>query len=90
MKNDKISNFPLMAFKKSREEVNKHVSKMDKIVTGIILWAAVASMLWLARTKKWQEVTQYVRTQGQSKTRRWVSFFGKMLAHFVSIFSKKR
>jgi len=32
--------------------------KIDKLVTWLIIWWAVASMIWLSKTKKWQEITK--------------------------------
>ncbi len=79
-----------MVFRKSREKVDKSVGKMDKIVTGIILWAAVASIFGLWKTKKWQELTGIVYEQSKTGAKKWIWIFWKLLVLFVSIFSKKR
>ena len=77
-------------FKKSKENLQNSTSKMDKIVTGIILGAAVVSIFWIARTKKWQELTESSYKASQSHFKKGVSLFGKVLVLFLSIFSKKK
>ena len=44
----------------------KKVKKIDKLVTGIIIWTAVASIFGLSKTKKWQEVTQEISKKSNS------------------------
>jgi hypothetical protein len=79
-----------MMFRKSREQVDKSVGKMDKIVTGIILGAAVASIFWLSRTRKWREMSHSIFEQSKTWAKKSIGIFGKMLAFFVSVFSKRK
>lgn len=37
--------------------MKKSAKKIDKIVTWLIIWTAIASMIWLSQTKKWKEIT---------------------------------
>lgn len=79
-----------MTTNKSHGHVEKWVGKVDKIVTGIILWAAVASIFWLSKTKKWQEVSSYMYEQSKTGAKRSIWVFWKLLAFFVSVFSKRK
>lgn len=45
----------------------KKVKKIDKLVTGVIIWTAVASIFGLSKTKKWKEVTNEI-----SKKSKWI------------------
>ena len=44
----------------------KKAKKIDKLVTGIIIWTAVASIFGLSKTKKWQEVTKELSKKSSS------------------------
>jgi len=33
---------------------------MDKLVTGIIIGSAAASIFWLSRTKKWKKIWEKI------------------------------
>ena len=64
----------------------KKVKNIDKLVTGVIIGSAIASIFGLSKTKKWKEITQNV-----SNKSRWV--FSKVYESFwkwmCKIFSKK-
>lgn len=45
----------------------KKVKKIDNLVTGLIIWTAVASIFGLSKTKKWKEVTNDI-----SKKSKWI------------------
>ncbi len=45
----------------------KKVKKIDNLVTGLIIWTAIASIFGLSKTTKWKEVTN-----GISKKSKWL------------------
>lgn len=63
----------------------KRAKNIDKIVTGVIIGSAVASIFGLSKTKKWKEVAE---TTGK-KSRSWVVFVWKVLVATLRLFSKK-
>ena len=73
--------------------IQKSAKKMDKIVTWIIIWWAIASVFWLSQTKKWKKITSDISHKIQPwVTKTWkkaLSVFGKIIAFFVYLFSKK-
>lgn len=72
------------------KNVTKHVKKLDKIITTVIIWWAIASIFWLSKTKKWKEITKNL-TSNSKKVYRWFfASFWKFIAFLVSIFSKKK
>ena len=83
-----------MFFKK--KEVDKHAKKFDKLITWLIIWWAVASMIGLSKTDKWKEITQNVKKEWKvvvkewSKiVKKWYKMFGKVLVWTLKIFNKK-
>ncbi len=75
------------------KKIDSGVKKVDKLVTWIIIWWAVASIFGLSKTKKWKEVSRSLSRKVTSifyksakKTLWWV---WKTLAFFVWIFNKK-
>lgn len=74
-----------MFFRKKKEKK----SKIDKLVTGIIIWWAVASMVWLSQTKKWKEVTKEVKEKWLSLFSKWTNLFWKALIKAATLFDKK-
>lgn len=78
-----------MIFRKSKKTVKNGASGMDKLVTGIIIWGAAASIFWLSRTKKWQKLTQTVYSQSGGIFKRGLSMFGKFTVNILSFFQKK-
>jgi len=88
-----------------RKKLTSGASKLDKIVTWIIIGSAVASIFWLSQTKKGKQITSDVKEKGKqitsdvkdrvqpsinSTSKKVVRVFGKLIAFFVSIFSKKK
>ena len=41
------------------KKIDSGVKKVDKLVTWIIMWWAVASIFGLSKTKKWKEVRRW-------------------------------
>ena len=65
----------------------KKVKKIDKLVTGIIIGSAIASIFGLSKTKKWQKVTQEISKK--SKSIFWL-VYEKFWKAMCKIVSKKR
>lgn len=73
-----------------RKKVSKSVNKIDKIVTSVIIWTAVASMIWLSQTKKWKEVTEDLKKKWKWFFSKINNFFGKSMLFFLKIFNKNK
>lgn len=83
-----------MFFKK--KEVNKHAKKFDKLITWLIIWWAVASMVGLSKTNKWKEITENIKTEWvevvkwwEKIVKKWYKFFWKVLVWTLKIFHNK-
>lgn len=75
------------------KKIDSWVRKVDKIVTWIIIWWAVAWLFWLSQTKKWKEITSSITSKLEpslkSSSKKAIWFFWKTVVFFVSIFNKK-
>lgn len=72
-----------------KKNVSDHAKKFDKLITWLIIGWAVASMIWISKTKKWKEITQEVKTWWTNIIKKWYSFFWKALVLGLKIFNKK-
>ena len=72
-----------------KKRVSKSAGKIDKIVTWVIIWTAVASMIWLSKTKKWQEVTRWIKQRSNGVFAKIKKFFGKTTIFIIKIFNRK-
>jgi hypothetical protein len=59
----------------------KTTTKIDKLVTWVIIGSAIASIFGLSKTKKWQEVTEEI-----TKKSKWL--FWKVYESFWKVMSK--
>ncbi|MBW7954690.1 hypothetical protein H3C61_02670 [Candidatus Gracilibacteria bacterium] len=79
-------------FKKSKN-LDRGVKKVDKLVTGIIIGSAIASIIGASQTDKGKEVTKDLKNKiipiGNKTSKKAFSIFGKFIAFIVGIFSKK-
>lgn len=75
------------------KKINSWVNKVDKIVTGIIIGSAIASIFWLSQTKKWKEISNDLKTKISPTVKKTsnsiIYLFWKIIAFVVYIFSKK-
>ncbi len=78
-----------MFFKNKKSLWSSSVKKIDRLVTGIIVGWAVASMIWLSKTDKWKKVTKNVKVEWIKVAQKWYSIFWKVLVKTISLFSKK-
>ena len=79
-----------------KKEVNKHARKIDKLITWLIIWWAVASMIGLSKTNKWKEITKNIKIEGKEVVKewtqiakKWYKIFGKVLVWALKVFNKK-
>lgn len=79
-----------MFFRKRKKDIEKHAKKFDKLVTGLIIWGAVASMVGLSKTNKWKQVAQNIKKEWAPIFKRGVSLFGKWLVGIIRFFNKKK
>jgi len=62
---------------------------MDKLVTGIIIGGAAASIFGLSRTKKWKRFWAKALDTTAECGKTWVTVFGKITVKLISLFQKK-
>jgi hypothetical protein len=62
----------------------KKVKKIDNLVTGVIIWTAVASIFGLSKTKKWKEVTAKVSNTSKSIFKKVYHSFWKTMCKIIS------
>ena len=63
---------------------------MDKLVTGIIIGGAAASIFGLSRTKKGKKFTERMMSHCWEYLKWWVSLFWKATVKLLSLFQKKK
>ena len=76
-------------FFQKKDNIKHHVRKIDKLVTGLIIGSAIASMIGLSRTNKWKEIKDNITTEGSNIVKKGYRLFWKILFKIISIFSKK-
>ena len=77
-----------MFFKKKEDKKAK--STVDKLVTGVIIGWAVASMIWLSKTNKWKKITHTIKEKWTWAAKKGFSLLGKSMVWVLSIFNKKK
>lgn len=70
-----------------KKKMSKWVDKMDKIITWIVIWWAVASMFWLANKNKKTSFFKKITTNIAKKSLSW---FSKVLVKSIDLLSKKK
>ena len=64
------------------KKIDSWARKVDKIVTWIIIWWAVAWLFWLSQTKKWKEITSSITSKLEpslkSSSKKLFDFFEKL------------
>jgi len=76
-----------MFFKKKKEKATR---KIDKLVTGFIIWWAVAWMIWLSQTKKWKQVTWGIKQKSKNIFKKTHSLFWKTMIKLIKITKKNK
>ena len=72
-----------------KDNIKSHAKKIDKLVTGLIIGWAIASMIGLSKKNKWKKVTDEVTNEWTKIAKSWYKVFWKILVRIISIFSKK-
>jgi len=62
----------------------KKAKKIDNLVTGIIIWSAVASIFGLSKTKKWKEVTAEISKKSKSIFWKAYGYFWKTMCKIMT------
>jgi len=78
-----------MIFRKSKKTVKQGIGGMDKLITGIIIGWAAASIFWFSRTKKGKKFWERTLDAGTDIAKKWVGIFGKISVKFLSFLNKK-
>lgn len=76
-----------MFFKKKK--IEKQARKIDKLITWLIVWWAVASMIGLTKTEKWKEITKKAKSEWTQIAKKWYKFFGEVMVKTLNLFNKK-
>lgn len=77
-------------FFKKKDDLNKQVHFIDKLVTGLIIGWAIASIVWLSKKRKNESFTKNISDESTKIAKKWINFFGRILVGIVKIFSKKK
>jgi gas vesicle protein len=78
-----------MIFRRSKKRVKQGMGSMDKLITGIIIGGAAASIFGLSRTPKWQKITQKFLDKSDSIVKKWIRKFWKITVQILWFFDKK-
>lgn len=78
-----------MIFRKSKKTVREWVHNMDKLITGIIVTGAAASIFGISRTKKGKTFFWNMWNIGMYAGKKGISLFGKTAVKILSFFDKK-
>ena len=76
-------------FFRKKEKIERQAKKFDKLITGLIIGSAVASMIWLSKTNKWKEITENIKRESVNVAKKWYSIFWRVLVWVVKVFNKK-
>lgn len=79
-----------MIFRKSKERVDTSVKKVDKLITGIIIGGAVASIFWLSKTKKWKDIQAQVIENSKWIANKWIGILWRFLVKVINLSSHKK
>lgn len=74
---------------KKQKTIHKGVKKIDKLVTGLIIWWALASVVGASRTKKWKKVTESISEAGKTWAQKCYEYLGKTIVWVIKFFQKK-
>jgi len=72
-----------------RDNVKRWARKLDKVITWLIIWTAVASMIGLSKSRKSKTISDNIKNEGVDAFKKWYSIFGKVLIWVIKFFNKK-
>ena len=76
-------------FFRKKDSIKNHAKSIDKLVTGLIIGWAIASMIGLSKTDKLKEIKENITTEGYNIVKKGYKLFWQVLVKIISIFSKK-
>lgn len=83
-------------FWNKKENIKKQAKKIDKLITGLIIWGAIASMIGLSKKSRRKIITENLKSEWKEMVKKWtkiasVSYFvfWKVVVCFLRIFDKK-
>ncbi|PIE85546.1 hypothetical protein CSA08_01435 [Candidatus Gracilibacteria bacterium] len=76
-------------FFKKKEKIKNHAKGFDKLITGLIIGGAVASVLGLSKTERGKKLSKATYKSSKGIFRKGYSLFGKLLVRVIRIFHKK-
>jgi len=78
-----------MIFRRSKKKVKEGMGTMDKVVTGIIVGWAAASIFGLSRTQKWRNILSRIKDTWIQTSKKWITIFWKVAVKVLDFFDKK-
>lgn len=72
-----------------RKKVQDWAKKVDKLITWLIIWWVVTSMIGLSKTNKWKKVSENIKTEWAKISKQALPIFWKVIAGVVKFFTKK-
>lgn len=83
-------------FLSKKEKFKNQAKKIDRLVTGLIIWGAVASMIGLSRKSKRKIIAENIKIEWNKVLKEWTKIasisyfvFWKVIVCFLRIFDKK-
>jgi hypothetical protein len=83
-------------FLNKKDKIKSSAKKVDKLVTWLIIWWVVASLIGASKTNKWQEILKNIKTEAKKikEENQWFfnkihSVFWKVTVRILKIFSRK-
>ena len=73
-----------------KKKVEHHAKKIDKFITTLIIWWAVASMVGLSKTKKWQKIGDKAQKVAVKTAKTGYAIFWKALVWAIGLLNKKK
>lgn len=78
-----------MVFWRGRKTVSKNIGKMDRLVTGLIITWAAASIIGFSRTKKGKKMSERIFGNAEIYAKTSLNIFWKITVKILSLFHKK-
>lgn len=78
-----------MIFRRSKKKVKESMGTIDKVVTGIIIGGAAASIFWLSRTEKWRSFLSRIKDTSFWVWKKAINIFWKVSIKVLDMFDKK-
>lgn len=73
-----------------RKKSKTHVKKIDKLVTGLIIWWAVAWIIGLSQTKKVKKTTMEITSKWKNVFKKAHNLFWISMIKVLNIFNKNK